>query len=56
MSLSGTALHATQYLVGNPLIATEVIGSVRDGSLFAPFSSSYLRGPKWRARLLHASV
>jgi uncharacterized protein (DUF302 family) len=37
MSLRGTALHATQYLVGNPLIATEVIGSVRKGSLFAPF-------------------
>jgi hypothetical protein len=55
MSLRGTALHATQYLVGNPLIATEVIGSVRDGSL-CPVSSNYLRGPKWRARLLHASV
>lgn len=40
MSLRGTALHATQYLVGNPLIATEVIGSVRDGSLFAPFPAA----------------
>ena len=40
MSLRGTALHATQYLVGNPLIATEVIGSVRKGSLFAPFQAA----------------
>jgi uncharacterized protein (DUF302 family) len=40
MSLRGTALQATQYLVGNPLIATEVIGSVRKGSLFAPFQAS----------------
>jgi uncharacterized protein (DUF302 family) len=40
MSLRGTALHATQYLVGNPLIATEVIGSVRHGSLFAPFPAA----------------
>lgn len=40
MSLRGTALHATQYLVGNPLIATEVIGSVRRGSLFAPFQAA----------------
>jgi hypothetical protein len=40
MSLRGTALHATQYLVGNPLIATEVIGSARDGCLFAPFQAS----------------
>ncbi len=37
MSLRGMALHATQYLVGNPLIAIEVISSVRKGSLFAPF-------------------
>jgi uncharacterized protein (DUF302 family) len=40
MSLRGTALHATQYLVGNPLIATEVITSVRKGSLFAPFQAA----------------
>ena len=40
MSLRGTALHATQYLVGNPLIATEVIASVREGSLFAPFQAA----------------
>ena len=40
MSLRGTALHATQYLVGNPLIATEVIGKVRRGSLFAPFQAA----------------
>ena len=40
MSLRGTALHATQYLVGNPLVATEVIGSVRKGSLFAPFQAA----------------
>jgi uncharacterized protein (DUF302 family) len=40
MSLRGAALHATQYLVGNPLIATEVIGSVRAGSLFAPFPAA----------------
>ncbi len=40
MSLRGTALHATQYLVGNPLIATEVIGSVRKGCLFAPFQAA----------------
>jgi uncharacterized protein (DUF302 family) len=40
MSLRGTSLHATQYLVGNPLIATEVIGSVRAGSLFAPFPAA----------------
>jgi uncharacterized protein (DUF302 family) len=37
MSLRHTELQPTQYLVGNPLIATEVIGSVRGGSLFAPF-------------------
>jgi uncharacterized protein (DUF302 family) len=37
MSLRGTQMEATQYLVGNPLIATEVIASVRGGSLFAPF-------------------
>ena len=40
MSLRGPDLHATQYLVGNPLIATEVIGSVRMGSLFAPFQAA----------------
>lgn len=40
MSLRGTALHATQYLVGNPLIATEIIGKVRRGSLFAPFQAA----------------
>jgi uncharacterized protein (DUF302 family) len=40
MSLRGAALHATQYLVGHPLIATEVIGSVRDASLFAPFPAA----------------
>jgi uncharacterized protein (DUF302 family) len=40
MSLSGTALRATQYLVGNPLIATEVIGSVRESCLFAPFQAA----------------
>ncbi len=40
MSLRGTALHATQYLVGNPLIATAVIGSARRGSLFAPFQAA----------------
>ena len=40
MSLRGTALQATQYLVGNPLIATEVITSVREGSLFAPFQAA----------------
>jgi uncharacterized protein (DUF302 family) len=40
MSLRGSALHATQYLVGNPLIATEVIGSVRKGSLLAPFQAA----------------
>ncbi len=40
MSLRGTALRATQYLVGNPLVATEVIGSVRKGSLFAPFQAA----------------
>jgi uncharacterized protein (DUF302 family) len=40
MSLRGTALHATQYLVGNPLTATEVIGTVRKGSLFAPFQAA----------------
>jgi uncharacterized protein (DUF302 family) len=40
MSLRGTAVHATQYLVGNPLLATEVIGSVRGGSLFAPFAAA----------------
>jgi Domain of unknown function DUF302 len=40
MSLHGTAVHATQYLVGNPLIATEVIGSVRGGALFAPFPAA----------------
>jgi uncharacterized protein (DUF302 family) len=40
MSLRGIELHATQYLVGNPLIATEVIGSARAGCLFAPFQAS----------------
>jgi uncharacterized protein (DUF302 family) len=40
MSLRGAALHATQYLVGNPLIATEVIGKVPRGSLFAPFQTA----------------
>jgi uncharacterized protein (DUF302 family) len=40
MSLRGTALHATQYLVGNPLIATEVISSVRWCSVFAPFQAA----------------
>jgi uncharacterized protein (DUF302 family) len=40
MSLRGTALHATQYLVGNPLIATQVIGLARDASLFAPFQAA----------------
>ncbi len=30
MSLRRTQLQATQYLVGNPLIATEVIGIVSD--------------------------
>jgi uncharacterized protein (DUF302 family) len=40
MSLRGTPMHATQYLVGNPLIATEVIGRVRAGSLFAPFPAA----------------
>jgi uncharacterized protein (DUF302 family) len=40
MSLRGTALHATQYLVGNPLIATQVIGIARDASLFAPFQAA----------------
>jgi uncharacterized protein (DUF302 family) len=45
MSLRGTALHATQYLVGNPLIATEVITSVREGSLFAPFQASVYADP-----------
>jgi uncharacterized protein (DUF302 family) len=28
------------YLVGNPLIATEVIGKVPRGSLFAPFQTA----------------
>jgi uncharacterized protein (DUF302 family) len=40
MSLRGIELHATQYLVGNPLIATEVITCARGGSLFAPFQAS----------------
>jgi hypothetical protein len=40
MSLRGTALHATQYLVGNPLSAIDVIGSVRAASLFAPFQAA----------------
>ena len=40
MSLRGTALQATQYLIGNPLIATDVIGSVRAASLFAPFQAA----------------
>jgi hypothetical protein len=33
-------LHATQCLVGNPLIATEVITSAPEGSLFAPFQAA----------------
>ena len=40
MTLRGPALHATQYLVGNPLIATEVITSAPEGSLFAPFQAA----------------
>ena len=40
MSLRGPALRATQYLVGNPLIATKVITSARQGSLFAPFQAA----------------
>jgi uncharacterized protein (DUF302 family) len=40
MSLRGTALQASQYLVGNPLIATQVIGSARKASLFAPFQAA----------------
>jgi uncharacterized protein (DUF302 family) len=40
MSLRGPVLRATQYLVGNPLIATEVITSVPEGSLFAPFQAA----------------
>jgi uncharacterized protein (DUF302 family) len=40
MSLRGPELQATQYLVGNPLIATEVITTVREGSLFAPFQAA----------------
>jgi len=40
MSLRGTALQATQYLVGNPLIATQVIGIARDASLFAQFQAA----------------
>ena len=40
MSLRGPTLHATQYLVGNPLIATEVITSAGEGSLFAPFQAA----------------
>jgi uncharacterized protein (DUF302 family) len=40
MSLRGTALQATQYLVGNPLIATQVIGIAHDASLFAPFQAA----------------
>ena len=44
MSLRGTQLQATQYLVGNPRITTEVIGSVRGGSLFAPFQAAIYAG------------
>ena len=40
MSLRGPALHATQYLVGNPLIATEVIARAPEGCLFAPFQAA----------------
>jgi uncharacterized protein (DUF302 family) len=40
MSLRGPALHATQYLVGNPMIASAVITSAREGSLFAPFQAA----------------
>jgi uncharacterized protein (DUF302 family) len=40
MSLRGPAVHATQYLVGNPLIATEVITGAPEGSLFAPFQAA----------------
>jgi uncharacterized protein (DUF302 family) len=40
MSLRGTAVQATQYLVGNPLIATQVVGVARDASLFAPFQAA----------------
>ncbi|MGA8727074.1 MAG: DUF302 domain-containing protein [Acidimicrobiales bacterium] len=40
MSLRGPALQATQYLVGNPLIATQVVTSAREASLFAPFQAA----------------
>ena len=40
MSLHGPTVQATQYLVGNPLIATDVITSARRASLFAPFQAA----------------
>jgi uncharacterized protein (DUF302 family) len=37
MSLSGQPIEATLYLVGNPLIARQVIGDSAAGALYAPF-------------------
>jgi uncharacterized protein (DUF302 family) len=37
LSLSGEALQASLYLVGNPLVAREVLGHDPAGALYAPF-------------------
>jgi uncharacterized protein (DUF302 family) len=37
MSLNGDPIDATQYLVGNPLIARRIIGLNRTAALHAPF-------------------
>jgi uncharacterized protein (DUF302 family) len=37
MSLDGEPIEATQYLVGNPLIARQIIGLNRTAALHAPF-------------------
>ena len=37
LSLSGEAVQATLYLVGNPLVARQVLGHDRAGALYAPF-------------------
>ena len=37
LSLSGEAIQASHYLVGNPLVARQILGHDRAGALYAPF-------------------
>jgi uncharacterized protein (DUF302 family) len=43
LSLHGEAVDATQYLVGNPLIARRIIGLNRTAALHAPFPLAIYR-------------